>query len=190
MIIQVDNAGSNRADIRIAVSGHRRLEEQARLQTGVMTAIEKILESYPKRNYRVYSCLAEGADRFLGRILSETLPADLITVLPLAENEYLKDFQTNESIQEYKHLRQISKGLVLPEQPLPRPQAYQAANHILAASCDLLVTLWDGKPARGPGGTAEVVELFRKDLRPLLWIHTDDLFIGTLTVERLEKTIH
>jgi hypothetical protein len=189
MIVQVENTGINRADIRIAVSGHRQLEGQARLQIGVVTAIKKILESYPKRNYQVYSCLAEGADRFLGRILSETLPADLITVLPLAENEYLEDFQTNQSIQEYKHLRKISRGLVLPEQPLPRPQAYQAANHILAASCDLLVALWDGKPTRGPGGTAEVIELFRKDRRPLLWIHTGGLFTGTLTVERLEKTI-
>jgi hypothetical protein len=55
-------------------------------------------------------------------------------------------------------------------------------------NCDLLVAIWDGEPARGPGGTGETVELFRQAGRPLLWIHASQgPLAGSLVEESLES---
>jgi hypothetical protein len=40
----------------------------------------------------------------------------------------------------------------------------------VADQCDALVAVWDGQPARGRGGTADIVAYARKKRRPLAWI--------------------
>ncbi len=173
--------------LRIAVTGHRCLPEADSLKPAIQKAVERIRAAYPGRLYQVYSCLAEGADRLLGRSLVQSLPAELVVVLPLAEPEYLKDFESDESVGEYHALRRQAVAALPPARDLPRPLAYREANQILAARCDLLVAVWDGEPARGPGGTGETVELFRRAGRALLWIHAGaGPLYGTLTEERLD----
>ena len=160
-------------EIKIAVSGHRQLTNLPSLENSVLAAADQIHTAFPGKTYHIWSCLAEGADRILSRILVKSLGAKLTVVLPLPEQEYIKDFKTTESIQEYKQLKQIAEKVVASDQVLARPLAYQAANHTLMQGCDLLVTIWDGLPARGPGGTSEVVESIRQGGKPLLWIHTN-----------------
>ena len=48
-------------------------------------------------------------------------------------------------------------------------------------SCDLLIAVWDGQPARGAGGTEEVVSLARIANKPLFVI---DPLTATLKTER------
>ncbi|MGC9336438.1 MAG: hypothetical protein ACP5JJ_20055 [Anaerolineae bacterium] len=126
----------------------------------------------------------------MARKLMEALAADLVVVLPLPEQEYLEDFQSIESIEEYRALKRLAQEVIPPGSKVARPLAYRAANETLAAHVDLLVAIWDGEPARGPGGTAEIVELFRQAGRPLFWIHADQgPTAGTLTGERLERLV-
>ena len=40
------------------------------------------------------------------------------------------------------------------------------------AHCEVLIAIWDGQPARGPGGTAEVVALARDRNLPVAWIYS------------------
>ena len=47
-----------------------------------------------------------------------------------------------------------------------RNLAYQRAGFLVAEQCDVLLAIWDGHPARGPGGTAEVIEHARARGRP------------------------
>jgi len=35
---------------------------------------------------------------------------------------------------------------------------------------DLLIAVWDGKPARGPGGTADVVAYAASAGKPYVWL--------------------
>ena len=53
-----------------------------------------------------------------------------------------------------------------------RPAGYVAAGQYMLAHCDLLIALWDGKPARGAGGTADVVAQARQLCLPIAWIYT------------------
>jgi hypothetical protein len=174
--------------VKIAVCGHRRLSDLDHLETSILDAARRIRDLYPGLHYQVYSCLAEGADRLLTHKLIEALDVDLIAILPLPEREYLKDFRTDKSIQEYFNLKRLAKEIVSPGQDQTRPQAYQEANRYLMKNCDLLVVIWDGLPARGPGGTAEMVQIARLVGRPMLWIHTGQGQInGSLTEERFDN---
>lgn len=174
--------------IKIAVFGHRHLGDPHLLETSILAAAQRIQEVYPSVAYQVYSCLAEGADRLLASKLIQVLPADLAVVLPLSEQEYLKDFQSKKSIQEYHHLKRLAKKVVTSDQQPTRPHAYREANHYLMQNCDLFVTIWDGLPARGPGGTAELVQSARHAERPLLWIHVEQGPLnGSLTEERMNR---
>lgn len=55
--------------------------------------------------------------------------------------------------------------------PGPAGDAFLAAGEWILARCDLLIAVWNGLPARGLGGTADVVALARARRRP--WIHID-----------------
>jgi len=172
--------------LKIAVFGHRHLDDPHHLEISILAAAQRIQDVYPSVVYQVYSCLAEGADRLLASKFIQTLPADLKAVLPLPEQEYLKDFHSEKSKQEFHQLKRLARKVIVPDQLIIRPQAYREANHYLMQNCDLFVTIWDGLPARGPGGTAELVEMVRLSERPLLWIHVNDGSpTGHLIVERL-----
>ena len=159
-------------EIKIAVSGHRQLSNLPYLENGIIAAAGRINNAFSNHQYHVWSCLAEGADRILSQILVKRLSAKLTIVLPLPELEYIKDFKTDKSIQEFRYLKQMAEKIIVPDQIFARPLAYQVANQTLLQDCDLLVAIWDGMPARGPGGTSEVVESIRQAEKPLLWIHT------------------
>ena len=49
--------------------------------------------------------------------------------------------------------------------------AYLAAGHWVVDHSDLVVAVWDAHPARGKGGTGDVVEYARRVGRPLLIIN-------------------
>ena len=55
-----------------------------------------------------------------------------------------------------------------------RAQAYEAAGRYVVDHCDLLIAVWDGKPARGRGGTAEIVAYAREKKRPLIVVSSLD----------------
>lgn len=60
--------------------------------------------------------------------------------------------------------------LELPGDPLDPVEAYVMAGRATVAHCDLLIALWDGLPARGRGGTAEIVDLALLRGTPVLHI--------------------
>lgn len=172
--------------VRIVVSGHRHLTVTPSLERGIGEAIERIDASFPGYQFHVLSCLAEGADRLLSQYLMEALRAELMVVLPLPEEEYMRDFRSALSIQEYWALKNRATRVVQTTSRLARPFAYQIANQKLLEKADLVMVIWDGLPARGPGGTAEMVAMARQAHLPMLWIHAgdDEHPAGELSEER------
>ncbi|WP_237707452.1 hypothetical protein [Serinicoccus profundi] len=49
----------------------------------------------------------------------------------------------------------------------PSEDAYLAAGRRVVDLCDVLVAVWDGLPAQGKGGTADVVEYAREVGKPV-----------------------
>lgn len=167
------------AEIRIGVTGHRNVTarpEILREIRAVLAEIDGILEDTPHR-YHVISPLAEGADRIVAQVVlgweGPALPPALDVILPFAEEEYLRDFRTSASRDEFAALlgRAASK-VVLPARET-REEGYEEAGHAVVDRCDLLIVLWDGKPGGGRGGTSEIVGYARETGRAYVHINPD-----------------
>jgi hypothetical protein len=172
--------------IKIAVCGHRHLDNPEHLLMCIQKVSEMILAVYPDARFQVYSCLAEGADRLLAESFIELLDAGLTVVLPMPEKEYIHDFKTPGSIEIYRNLAQKARKFVILHHGPKRPLVYQEAARYLLKKCDLLVAVWDGKPSRGPGGTAQTIEIARQRNLPILWIHSQpESDMDCLTKENL-----
>jgi hypothetical protein len=55
-----------------------------------------------------------------------------------------------------------------------REQAYELAGRAIVDRSDVMIVVWDGQPARGRGGTAEIYSYARRWQKPILLIWVDD----------------
>jgi hypothetical protein len=102
--------------------------------------------------------LAEGADRHVARLALDE-GYGLHAVLPFDRDLYARDFPAAASRREFDALlRSATRVTELPGRPGFNAQAYHRAAQALLDCSDLLLAIWDGRPAQGPGGTAEVVD--------------------------------
>ena len=189
--------------IRIGVTGHRQLHDPTALQTLVKQAVDLEIESlFPEQSrrnidlvrsaattpisYRVLSPLAEGADRVVARAILAYPNARLDAVLPLALEDYLEDFASEESRKEFKELLgRCRKPVLLRTRRIQddrsdsggqaelRRDAYAHVGRYVVDHCDVLIAVWDGKPSRGRGGTAETVRYALEQNRPIIRVWED-----------------
>ena len=161
--------------LRIGVSGHRYLSEQQDLQRGIDQALDRIDLTYPHRSLSIISALAEGADRLVvERIWLAKPGAGLIVPLPVIESEYLKDFETSESRDQFLFWMGRAQEIIPAPEVSSRNEGYWAAGKWMLDHCDVLIALWDGQTAQGRGGTAEMVALARQQRLPLAWVRCDN----------------
>jgi hypothetical protein len=184
--------------IRIGVTGHRKLDDPAAMQVLIKKAIDAEVEKlFPEKSlkdiervrragttaisYRVLSPLAEGADRAVARAVLEYPGARLDAALPLTVEDYLEDFETEESKKEFQDLlSRCRRPVPLRTRPIRddrhepadqaelRRDAYGRVGQYVVDHCDVLIAVWDGQPARGHGGTAEIVQYAQEQKRPII----------------------
>lgn len=158
------------ARINIGVSGHRLLPH-AKTEACVRVELLRIREAYPDARFRIVASLAAGADRLVVTSAMELLDATLVAVLPMPAKEFKKDFADAQSVRDLKGLLKSAERVI--EAPIltsgtawrrytdERNHQYAWATAYVAHNADILIALWDGRPARGTGGTAYAVEWFR-----------------------------
>jgi len=167
------------ARVVIAVTGHRDLSNGATLARQINYTLDRVKQMIPKlRNtpvvLTILSSLAEGADRLVAREVLKMPGAELEAVLPLEKTDYISDFESPESQKEFEEfLSQARRVRQVPSRG-DRREAYASAGRYIVDQCDILLALWDSKPAGGYGGTAEVVEYARQKRCPLFVINTED----------------
>ncbi len=136
------------------------------------------------------SALAEGADRLAARAaLSAGFALDV--ALPCSAPLYMTSFVDEDSCDEFNSLLAKARArLVLPlagdaEQPLAErlPAAFEAAGLTMLALSDILVTVWDGKPAEGRGGTGQIVEEAARRGAPIIVVDPQNGAIRLLWAE-------
>ncbi len=171
----------------IGVTGHRDLrpEDSEQIRSVVRDLLLDVQSILPHTSLRVLSPLAEGADRVVAEIALE-LGIELVAVLPFDVEEFEKDFQSPESIQEFRQLKTRAAGTVkidaFPHAEARRfdvydPKAiqYALAGAFVAEHCQLLIALWDGKDTGKVGGTRQVVHFVRSGIPISLRTHGDFL---------------
>lgn len=167
--------------IALGITGHRYLTEVDRIMVGVENVLERILKTFPDSVFRVLSSLAEGADRILAKRFLLIPNASLWVPLPLPEEEYLKDFESAKSKDEF--IRLLGKAERIIHLPVTdnREEAYLSAGKFVVENSDILLAVWDGNPPQGTAGTGEIVALARERGLPLAWIHAGNHNPGTET---------
>ena len=116
------------------------------------------------------SAIADGSDQIAAEA-ALSLGWELQAILPFRRSDYresLADVPGRESFDTL--LERASRVLELPGDEPGDVEAYVMAGRATVAHCDLLIAVWDGKPARGRGGTAEVVEMAIARGRPVIHI--------------------
>ncbi|MDE3723587.1 hypothetical protein PWG71_19525 [Nocardiopsis sp. N85] len=150
--------------IRIGITGHRNLTPDVSRATAAL--IDAHLTSHGRAMVGL-SCLADGADAlFAEAVVAAGAPLEVI----VPAREY-RDGLPAEHHPLYDRL--LSRAVRVHALPHVEstPRAHAEAGRLLVEGCDRLVAVWDGEPARGPGGTADVVAHARSLGRPVtvLW---------------------
>jgi hypothetical protein len=133
------------------------LQDLADAAADIAASHSSPLDRHPFTPYFV-SPLAEGADQ-LGATVALELGYRLQAILPLPPDDYRTDFDAAGLAGFDALLRRADTILELPPQNGGRSESYALAGRATIEHSDVLIALWDGEPARGVGGTAEVVSL-------------------------------
>lgn len=115
------------------------------------------------------SCLADGADQIFARVVLEAGGA-LEAVIP-AEN--YQDVLPADAHAEYALLLGRASAVHRMPAPIASEKTFMRASEYMVRLADELWAVWDGEPARGHGGTADVVTYARRTGTPVrvLWPH-------------------
>jgi hypothetical protein len=162
----------------IGVTGHRDVPNDEALLVRLRSVLDQIRAETPRSPntpacWGVISPLAEGSDQLVASEVLRDESSALEAPLPLAIDEYMKDFPTGTSKLKFQELIKRASLITLLPASRSRKVAYTQVGEYVVDHCDVLVALWDGKGAHGEGGTAEVVELARRREVPLFWIFSE-----------------
>jgi hypothetical protein len=152
--------------LRVAVSGHRGLPADTTFL--VDKAIRAAL-SESAAKVTGLSCLADGADQIFARAVLD-LDGDIEAVIPA---EKYRDGLPAQAQAEYDWL--LARAVALHRLTFTEstPEAHMAASRLMIDEADELYAVWDGKPARAYGGTADVVAYTRERGIPIRVIWPD-----------------
>jgi hypothetical protein len=148
----------------IGVTGHRDppLEAESTLRERFGSILERLHQQHPTMPMLVLSGLAAGADILAAE---EALDRGIAVLgcLPMPQAEYEKDFSPAELLR-FRAVLPRCWNVIVVGSSQKREHTYVDVADFIAYYCHVLVAFWDGLQARGPGGTAEVVELRRSGL--------------------------
>ena len=167
-----DLSPDGRIPLVLGVTGHRDILDKEVLQATLEKDVALLRTKYPHTPLVSLSALAEGADRLFAEVcLAAGIP--LYVVLPFTASEYEKDFPV--SVEPFRALCARAASIVVVPWAIgvteenirtDRDEAnqenrnlqYALAGIYLSQRAHILFALWDGKPAEGLGGTAQVVQ--------------------------------
>lgn len=140
---------------RIAITGHRGLNaDTARLvEAGIRAELGEVRDGLVG-----ISCLADGADQIFARVVLEA-GGRLEVVVPAAR---YRDGLPVEAHAGYDELLARAASVRQLAHVESTERAHMEASALMLEAADRVVAVWDGKPARGYGGTADVVAEARR----------------------------
>lgn len=137
--------------MRVGITGHRGLSTD--VEEHVRALLADQVKEYDPAELVGVSCIADGPDSWFAETVLKH-GGRLEVVVPAAEYR--------ESLPDWHHPvydRLVSRAADVHHTGMTEStsEAHQAGSEILVGLVDELIAVWDGKPARGYGGTADVV---------------------------------
>lgn len=149
----------------VGITGHQGLPAQA------VTLLEKRLPVILRdlSVTEMVGSLAQGADQVCAAIAVDR-GVPLRVIIP--SHSYDATFD-QDGLAKYQDLLRRASSVVTLAYDAPSEEAFFAAGRQVADESDVLIAVWDGQPAAGLGGTADVVTYARSKgtLVEVLWPH-------------------
>jgi hypothetical protein len=142
--------------MKVGITGHQNIPREA--ADLIRTVLRRFLAEQPDPLTCVTS-LAEGADQMCAALVLKR-GGSLHAVVPCAG--YEKSFETAAAAQRFRTLLAQSSAIETLPFPEPSEEAFLAAGRRVVDLSDLLIAVWDGRPSRGLGGTADIVAYARQ----------------------------
>lgn len=121
--------------------------------------------------------LAEGADQLFAQVLLDRGLAFKV-VVPCASYESV--FRSNATRNAYTDLLRASAQRVELPFPAPSEQAFFEAGKFVVTNSDVIFAVWNGLPAKGLGGTADVVRFATSLGRRTIHVNPVSRIVATL----------
>ncbi len=164
--------------LSIGLTAHRDLrpEQEPQLRAQVRDFFLSLRSAFPDLPLRLISALAEGGDQLVAEE-ALALGIELVAPLPMAQDEYERDFADADSLSRFRRLLAQARVRELPLAPGNSAQAIQARGEarnrqyaqlgmFISSHCQVLLALWDGRASEATGGTAQVVEYHLRNQMP------------------------
>jgi len=151
----------------LGFAGHRTVKNTDLLREAILREIRAHKQIHGA-NSICYSSAAAGADLvFLDA--AKSLGCKIWVILPFPADRFARDFESSAEWDTASALMQCAAwhGTLTPDPgEVPAENEYQfAARRILRLAGHMLF-YWDGRPARGPGGTAETIDDSKRENIP------------------------
>lgn len=171
--------------MRIGVTGHRKLYDDFRIRDSVRKVLGEIEELLHRElrcspyTFTVISPIAEGSDTIVAqevmdwKVSDRAYPPFLEVVLPMAEEEYLTDFESSAAIDEFHRLSARARVVRTLKGMGSRKASFENVGKYVVHNCDVLIAIWDGKDAAGRGGTGDIVAYAGKLGHLIAWINSE-----------------
>jgi hypothetical protein len=142
--------------MRVGITGHRGLPEDVAAQVRDLLAQEAA--AFEAHDLVGISCIADGPDTWWAQTVLDA-GGRIEVVIPATEyRDGLPDWHHTD----YDELLQQASDVHHTGLTESTSEAHQAGSEILVGLSDVLIAVWDGLPARGYGGTADVVGYARR----------------------------
>lgn len=146
--------------MKVGITGHQNLtaDESNWLKQELETEIKKL------KIEEAYSCLAIGSDQlFANVILAKKIP--LIAITPC--KNYEQTFDENH-IEFYKSIVKQASNEIQLDFENPSEEAFYEAGKTVANKSDVVFAFWNNLPAKGLGGTADIVLFAKKSNKKII----------------------
>lgn len=137
--------------MKAGITGHQDICSDDTVQW-VTVALERLIQEH-KINLGL-TCLARGADQLYAKIL---LQHNIPYVAIIASEDYINVIGDKTATDAFEYLLNNASESIKLDNKHANEQAFFNASKILVEKSDFIIAIWDGKPAKGFGGTGDVV---------------------------------
>lgn len=160
----------SRRTYTVAVTGHCKLGSAmitCFVEATCLDVLSRLQEQHAG-NLQALSAVAIGADTIFA---DAAIQLDIPLSVVLAADDIIGDYPSLVDRKRFSRLCGLGQVHRLPFSARC-DAAYVALGQYLVNTCDILVAIWNGQPAAGPGGTGDVVTYARARARPIIHIDT------------------
>lgn len=160
--------------MKAGITGHQNLGGQKNVDWVAAQIEHAVVQKHVTHGF---TSLAIGADQIFARILRQR-GVPYTAVIPC--QKYEATFQTSEHLAQYRALLENAAHIVELDFKAPEEAAFMAAGRRVVELADFMIAVWNGLPAKGLGGTADVVQCARSANKRVLHLNPASFFITQL----------